>query len=33
MKPVDWLVVAGYAVVALAIGVYFTKRAGQGVEG
>lgn len=33
MKPVDWLVVAGYAVVALAIGVYFTRRAGHGVEG
>lgn len=33
MKPVDWLVVAGYALVALAIGVYFTRRAAHGVEG
>ncbi len=33
MKLVDWLVVAGYATIALAIGVYFTRRAGHGVEG
>lgn len=33
MKPLDWLVVAAYALVALAIGVYFTRRSSHGIEG
>ena len=33
MKTLDWAVVALYAVCALLIGVYFTKKASRGIEG
>jgi solute:Na+ symporter, SSS family len=32
MRPLDWSVVAVYAVMALGIGVYFTRRAGKSIE-
>lgn len=33
MKPLDWLVVGVFTLSALAIGLYFTRRASQGIEG
>lgn len=33
MRLLDWAVVASYALLALAIGVYFTRRASHGIEG
>jgi SSS family solute:Na+ symporter len=32
MKPLDWGVMVVYAVLALSIGVYFTRRASRGIE-
>src|ERR1700680_888875 len=32
MPASDWLIVRGYALVAIAIGSYFTRRASGGVE-
>ena len=32
MKPLDWGIMAMYAVVALAIGLYFTRRSSRGIE-
>src|ERR1700730_18554765 len=32
MHTLDWLIVLSYALVAIAIGSYFTRRASQGVE-
>jgi len=32
LAGIDWAVMAGYAVVALAVGLYFVKRAGAGVD-
>ncbi len=33
MKPLDWAVMLIYSLLALSIGVYFTRRASRGVEG
>src|SRR3989304_1672257 len=32
LTSLDWLVVAGYGVVVLLTGLYFTRRAGSGTE-
>ena len=32
MKPADWGVMVLYALLALAIGAYFTRRASRGIE-
>jgi Na+/proline symporter len=32
LAGIDWAVMAGYALLALAVGLYFVKRAGQGVD-
>lgn len=33
MKPLDWAIVGAYTLLALTIGVYFTRRASRGIEG
>src|SRR5258705_4383765 len=33
MHSVDWLTLAGYCVLLIAVALYFRRRAGQGVEG
>ncbi len=33
MKTVDWAILAAYTLLALAIGMYFTRRASRGIEG
>lgn len=32
MHPIDWIIVAGYCLVPLGIGVYFSRRAGKSAE-